>query len=119
VIIFAAPSSAKQDDLLGFVTTLKDGETAVGYYIGFNRASNADLPIYHRLMHATIGDAMDLGCRRLSMGRTALEAKARLGARPVPLQVWIRHRQPVVNFFVRNLLQLVPHDEAPERNPFK
>ncbi|HEX8423752.1 MAG TPA: GNAT family N-acetyltransferase, partial [Pyrinomonadaceae bacterium] len=80
------------DELLGFVTTLKDGETAVGYYIGFDRATNADVPLYFRLLNAVVDDAIKLGCRRLSLGRTALEPKARLGARPAPLRVWIRHR---------------------------
>jgi hypothetical protein len=55
----------------------------------------------------------------LSFGRTALEPKARLGALPQPITVWMRHRQPVMNLFVRNLLRVIPHEEAPERNPFK
>ncbi|HEY9401669.1 MAG TPA: GNAT family N-acetyltransferase [Pyrinomonadaceae bacterium] len=107
------------DEMLGFVTTLKDGETAVGYYIGFARATNAETPIYFRLLQAVVEDAIKLGCRRLSLGRTALEPKARLGARAVPLRVWIRHRIPALNVLVRGLLHAAHHDEAPERNPFK
>jgi predicted N-acyltransferase len=106
-------------ELLGFVTTLKDGETAVGYYIGFDRATNAEVPLYFRLLQAVVDDAIKLGCRRLSLGRTALEPKARLGARPAPLRVWIRHRIPALNVLVRGLLHAAHHDEAPERNPFK
>jgi hypothetical protein len=109
----------RDDRLLGFVTTVRDGETAVGYYIGFDRAANAEFPIYFRLLQAVVGDAIKLGCRRLSLGRTALEPKARLGARPAPLRVWIRHRVPALNVVVRGLLHAVSHDEAPERNPFK
>ena len=107
------------DEILGFVTTLKDGETAVGYYIGFDRATNAEVPLYFRLLQAVVDDAIKLGCRRLSLGRTALEPKARLGARPAPLRVWIRHRIPALNVLVRGLLHAAHHDEAPERNPFK
>jgi hypothetical protein len=107
------------DQLLGFVTTLKDGETAVGYYIGFDRATNTETPLYFRLLQAVVDDAIKLGCRRLSLGRTALEPKARLGARPAPLRVWIRHRIPALNVLVRGLLHAAHHDEAPERNPFK
>jgi hypothetical protein len=59
------------------------------------------------------------GCRRISLGRTALEPKARLGAKPQPLFIWARHRHPTVNFFVRKLAHAIPHQEAPERNPFK
>ena len=48
-----------------------------------------------------------------------LFAEARLGARPSPLHVWVRHRPPLRNLLVRGLLGAVPHDEVPERNPFK
>jgi len=110
----------QDEELLGFVTTVRDGETAVGYYIGFDRKANADFPIYFRLLQAVVDHAIKLGCRRLSLGRTALEPKARLGARPDPLRIWIRHRIPMLNVVVRGLLHTISdHDEAPERNPFK
>jgi hypothetical protein len=35
------------------------------------------------------------------------------------MQIWLRHRIPAVNLFVRNLVGMVPHQDAPERNPFK
>ena len=108
------------EQLLGFVTTVRDGETAVGYYIGFDRKANADFPVYFRLLQAVVDHAIKLGCRRLSLGRTALEPKARLGARPEPLRIWIRHRIPMLNVVVRGLLHTISdHDEPPERNPFK
>ena len=108
------------DELLGFVTTVKDGETAVGYYIGFDRKANAEIPIYFRLLQSVIGHAIDLGCKRLSLGRTALEPKARLGARPDPMRIWIRHRIPMLNLIVRGLLHTIDdHEEPPKRNPFK
>jgi hypothetical protein len=109
----------RDEQILGFVTTVRDGETAVGYYIGFDRKSNEEVPIYLRLLLSVVEDAVKLGCRRLSLGRTALEPKARLGARPEPMRVWIRHRLPMLNVLVRGLLHTISHDEAPERNPFK
>ena len=110
----------RDGELLGFVTTVKDGDTAVGYYIGFDRKANADIPIYFRLLQSVIGHAIALGCKRLSLGRTALEPKARLGARPDPMRIWIRHRIPMLNLIVRGLLHTIDdHEEPPERNPFK
>jgi hypothetical protein len=106
--------------LLGFVTSVRDGATAMAYYIGFDRAAAAEgLPIYLRLLHATVGDAIGWGCKRLSLGRTALEPKAALGAKPEPMCVWLRHRVPTLNWLLRGLLGGIPHAEAPERNPFK
>lgn len=109
----------KEGQLLGFVTSLRDGETAVGYNIGFDRQAALEIPIYLRLLQAVVGDAITLGGRRLSLGRTALEPKARLGAKPEPMRVLVRHRIPMLNVLVRALLHTVSHDEAPERNPFK
>jgi hypothetical protein len=106
--------------ILGFVTTVRDGETAIAYYIGFDReAAATGLPLYLQLLHATVNDAIGWGCKRLSLGRTALEPKAALGAKPEPMSVWLRHRVPALNWALRGLLGAVPHAEAPERNPFK
>jgi hypothetical protein len=35
------------------------------------------------------------------------------------MSVWLRHRVQPVNWLPRAILGGVPHDEAPERNPFK
>lgn len=109
----------KENDVLGFITTLKNGDSAIGYYIGFDRAAAETMPLYLQLLHASVADAITLGCKQLSLGRTALEPKARLGAKPVPLKIWVRHRTPVLNVAMRGMLGAIPHGEAPERNPFK
>lgn len=116
---FAAIGIQKDGQLVGFVTVLKDGDSAVGYYLGLDYGINEQLPLYHRLLYAVIEQAIEWKCSRVSLGRTALEPKARLGCHPVPTSVWIRHRVPVVNLVVRQLLKGVPHDEPPDRNPFK
>lgn len=106
--------------VLGFVTSLRDGDTAVAYYIGFDRQAAAEgLPVYLRLLHATVADAIDWGCKSLSLGRTALEPKAALGAKPQEMSVWLRHRVPALNWLLRGLLGGIPHADAPERSPFK
>jgi hypothetical protein len=106
--------------IVGFVTSIRDGDTAIAYYIGFDRAAAAEgLPIYLRLLHATIANAIDWGCKSLSLGRTALEPKAALGAKPESMTVWLRHRVPALNWIIRGMLGVVSHEEAPERNPFK
>ncbi len=108
------------EQILGFISSLRDGDTAVGYYIGFDRdAASEGIPLYLRLLHTTISDAINWGCHRLSLGRTALEPKAALGAKPEPMSVWLRHRVPAMNWLVRGMLDAIPHAEAPERNPFK
>ncbi|SHG98314.1 GNAT family N-acetyltransferase [Massilia sp. CF038] len=105
--------------LLGFLISVADGDTAVAYHIGFDRAAAEDLPIYLRLLHAGIADAISMGCKEISYGRTALEPKAALGAKPQPFGILVRHRQPVLNKMMKRVLLGIEHEEAPERNPFK
>ncbi|MFL6657971.1 MAG: GNAT family N-acetyltransferase, partial [Massilia sp.] len=105
--------------MLGFLISVADGPTAVAYHIGFDRNAAAGLPIYLRLLHAGIADAIDMGCKEISYGRTALEPKAALGAKPQPFGILLRHRQPVLNKMMKRLLTGMEHEEAPERSPFK
>jgi predicted N-acyltransferase len=105
--------------MLGFLISVADGATSVAYHIGFDRAAAASLPIYLRLLHAGIADAIAMGCSEISYGRTALEPKAALGARPQPFGILVRHRQPVLNKMIKRLLTGIEHEEAPERSPFK
>jgi len=105
--------------ILGFLISLADGDTGIAYHVGFDREAAAELPIYLRLLHASIADCLALGCKRISFGRTALEPKAVLGAKPETYGVLLRHRQPVLNTLIKRLLLGIEHDDAPERNPFK
>ena len=105
--------------MLGFLISVADGPTSIAYHIGFDRAAAADLPIYLRLLHAGIADAISMGCKEISYGRTALEPKAALGAKPQPFGILVRHRQPVLNKMMKRLLTGIEHQEAPERSPFK
>lgn len=110
---------SRDGTLLGFAATVKDGDTAVAYYLGYERALREELPLYFRLLHANIEAAFEWGCKRISFGRTCLEPKAQLGAKPVPTNIWARHPNPLVNGVVRTLYGAVPHGEAPDRDPFK
>ena len=116
---FRATLIHRAGNLLGFVTTLKDRDTAVGYIIGFDDQTNDEIPLYFRLLYATVEHGLALGCRKLSLGRTALEPKAKLGAKPVPMHVAMRLRNPASNAIMRPFLRWVPHGEAPERTVFK
>jgi Acetyltransferase (GNAT) domain len=104
---------------LGFVTSVHDGDTTLGYYIGYDRATNADSPIYLTLLQSTVQDAIAFGSTRLSLGRTALEPKAKMGCKPEPLSCAVRHRVSALNWIVTALTKTAEHDEPPERSPFK
>jgi hypothetical protein len=116
--LFDGPEDTPQA-LRAFMVTLADVDEAFAYHIGYAQDDARGLPLYLRMLHASIEDAIALGARSLSFGRTALEPKARLGAKPQEMQVWLRHRQPVFNQIVRRLVGFAHHAEAPDTSPFK
>jgi hypothetical protein len=109
----------RQQELIGFVSIIKDQQDAIAYYVGLDYKVNKELPIYFRLLQLVIQSAIDFQCTRVLFGRTALEPKASLGAKPIEEFVWARHRVPVVNFMVRKLFRNIPFDIAPERSVTK
>lgn len=106
---------------LGFVTVLRDGTTAHGTHVGFDKAAAAEgLPLYTSLVYAGVGQAIELGASTLVLGRTALAPKAQLGARPQPMCGYLRHQSAALNLAVPGILALLPApDRPPERHPFK
>jgi len=109
----------KDNEIAGFSAVVKDGDMAVAHLVGFDYETNTHVPIYLRLLHQIIEDALFLNCRVIHYGRTALEPKARLGATPTNTEAWIKHCQPPVNRMLGCILRLVREDKAPSRNPFR
>ncbi|MCW8875767.1 MAG: GNAT family N-acetyltransferase [Kangiellaceae bacterium] len=105
--------------IVGFISIIIDGDKAIAYYVGVDYEINKQMPVYFRLLQLVIECAIERGLKTISFGRTALEPKANLGAKPVDAYVWARHRVPVVNFMLRQLFGHIPYEEAPERSVVK
>jgi len=107
------------DEVLGFLLVQVDASGAHAAQIGFDREAAKTLPLYLRLLHTAVETGLQQKCSRVVLGRTALEPKARMGAKPEPTFMWVRHRVPVVNALTRGLVDLVRHEPAPDIDPFK
>jgi hypothetical protein len=116
---FRCRIAEKDGKALGFVTTVRDGDSAVGYYIGYDKPSNETAPIYLTLLGYCVDDAIEMGAQRLSLGRTALEPKAKMGCKPVSLSCAVKHRVSALNPLLSAITHNVSHAEPPERSPFK
>jgi hypothetical protein len=106
--------------MVGFVTCMKDRNDAIGYYIGFDKATAAQAPIYLRLLQGVTEDGIRMRASQINLGRTALQPKAQLGARPQEFRCMVRHKIGAVNLVLKSLLHVLPEPEHPPvRNPFK
>ncbi len=69
------------------------------FYIGFDYARNAELQLYFNILFFAVEQAIRLRAPKLILGRTALEAKARVGCRPEYLNTFLY----ITNPLLRNL----------------
>jgi hypothetical protein len=105
--------------MAGFVTILRDRDTTVGYLMGYDPEINRRVPVYLRLLQLVVEEGLRSRCRFVSLGRTALDPKARLGAEPVPLKLWIHHGYPALHEAVQRWLRRTLFERVPARHPFR
>lgn len=99
----------RAEDLLGFAFTLKDRDTAICYCLGWDTDAGQQSPMLPALLHRVVADALELGCGRVNFGRTALRAKAQVGAYPEQSEVWIHHTRAELDLPVSQLLDTISH----------
>ncbi|MFA6150401.1 MAG: hypothetical protein WC716_03705 [Chitinophagaceae bacterium] len=91
------------------------------FYIGFDYEKNATLNLYFNILYFSIEQAILARKPLLILGRTALEAKARLGCTPHYLHTFLLVRSPYLRRLVSGKLNNQHQQEGAweERHPFK
>lgn len=107
----------REGQLDAFGVSLRSGGESVGYYLGFDKGVEA--PLYLRLLVAIIEAGLGWGAGRISMGRTAEEPKARLGAEPGASALWVKHRTPPLNWAVGAVLGSLEAPRVPSHRVFR
>ncbi len=101
----------------GFGVCLRSGSLCVGYYLGYDKS--VDAPLYLRLLISILEQGIAFRCTRVSMGRTAEEPKARLGAVPGSPALWVKHRTPPFNWAVGAILGTIESPAIETHRVFK
>jgi hypothetical protein len=105
-------------ELRGFNSRLRSGDELESYYLGVDYAHNERLALYFNALLDDVEYGIDTGARRIQFGRTSLERKSALGAEPLDLNLFTRHREPLLYPMVKSLLHLV-QPKWTARHPFK
>ena len=68
---------------------------------GFDEAAGRSEGAYFRLLYEIVRLGIEGGYRQVELGITTLAPKLDVGAVPIPLFAWVKHRQPVVQAMLR------------------
>jgi hypothetical protein len=111
----------EQQKMIAFYSAWARDEVFDMFYIGFDYGRNADLQLYFNILFFSIEQAINSGKKKLVLGRTALDAKARLGCKPKYLSTFLYIRNGFIRKRVLALQQTSAEGEGAweERHPFK
>lgn len=105
--------------LVGFQSGFEYNGTLDAHFVGIDYSQNVQHSIYPRMLYEYIDEAIERGCKSISFGRTAMEIKSSVGAFPVDLKLYIRHRSSAPNTFLRILFSYVKPSQYELRKPYK
>ncbi len=107
-------------EMVGFATTIANGNTLEAHFLGFDNAVNRSSQLYLNMLYDIIGDGIDQKKEKIIFARTAMEIKSSVGALPHDYYVYFRHHTPWFNGLVPRLVRfLQPDCKWTPRHPFR
>jgi len=110
----------QDDNLVGFDTLIKNGESTDTYFLGYDENEQREKMLYLNMLYNMIGYSIKKSFKQVIFARTALEIKSSVGAKPVYLFGLIKHSNSFINYFMPRLFVFFePEMKWQERHPFK
>lgn len=106
-------------DLIGFSTAFFHKGIMEANYVGLDYSYNLEFAVYQRLLYDYVEQAITNGVQELQLGRTSELIKSSLGARPINMKLYARHKLVLTNMVMATILGFVSPSKFELRRPFK
>lgn len=107
-------------ELIGYYTTILNGEEMEAHFLGFEQEYNRECQVYLNMLFDMLQFGIEQGVRRVVYARTAMEIKSSVGAEPIDMFCYIRANNRLTNKILPPILEyLRPPDDWVPRSPFK
>jgi len=108
-----------RDKLVGFLSALANNNHLDAHFIGLNYNLNREHAIYPRILNDYVRIGIEKKVSHINFGRTASEIKTTIGAKPIGLTCYIKHKNPLFNAIIRFIVKRVQLKEFKQHDPFK
>jgi len=108
-----------ENKLVGFLSALANNNHLDAHFIGLNYDLNREHAIYPRILNDYVRIGLEKHVSHINFGRTASEIKTTIGAIPIDLTCYIKHKRPFINSIIRFFLKRVQLKEFKQHDPFK
>ncbi len=110
----------KGGDLIGYRSSLENGEEREAHFLGFRRSENRPYDLYLNMLYDMVEEAIQGGQKRVVFSRTALEIKSSVGAEPEEMLLFLHARLAWFNPLIPLLVDwLEPRAVWQRRHPFR
>jgi hypothetical protein len=109
----------KDDIMVGFSTGFVQNNTFEANYVGLDYSVNFDYAVYQRLLYDYVEQAIDKNVKELHLGRTSELIKSALGAEPVDMKLYAKHKAPLSHLLMSSILHFISPSTFELRKPFK
>lgn len=108
------------EKLIGFYTLILNNKDIDTYFLGYDKEIQKEKQIYLNMLLDMVEFGINEKFSRIIFGRTALEIKSTIGAKPVEIFGLIKHSNLLINQFMERIFtSLNPTIEWIQRKPFK
>ncbi|MCB9232504.1 MAG: GNAT family N-acetyltransferase [Bacteroidia bacterium] len=108
-----------QDQLIGFMCGFKHADMFDATCVGLDYELNQEYQVYSRILYDYVAIAIAKGASHINFGRTAGEIKTTVGAVPVQMACYLRHRRALPNQIIKLVVPFIKPEKFPVREPFK
>jgi hypothetical protein len=109
----------KEDLLIGFSTGFVQNKTFEANYVGLDYTYNLDYAVYQRLLYDYVDQAIACDAKELQLGRTSELIKSALGAIPIEMKLYAKHKTSLTHLLMSSILHFVSPSTFELRKPFK
>lgn len=109
-----------EEKLIGFHSVLLNETVLETYFLGYDEQVQKEKMLYLNMLYNMTEFGITHQFQKIIFGRTALEIKSSIGAKPVMMSGFIYHRNALVNKFLGKIFKnLEPETVWQQRHPFK
>ncbi len=109
-----------KNELIGFHTLLVNGKTLETYFLGYDEQIQKEKMLYLNMLYNMTQFGIENQFKKIIFGRTALEIKSSIGAKPVIMSGFIYHTNKWINRILPKIFpNLEPSLVWQQRHPFK
>jgi len=108
-----------EDKLVGFLTALVNKNTLDAHFIGLDYRLNKSHAIYPRILNDYVRLGIEKQVSSIDLGRTASEIKTTIGAIPLELSCYIKHKNPFLNSLIKPFFRRIKIKGFKQHSPFK